>query len=181
MRWPSGSVTVRGVARRQARHRAQRRHQQHVGVRQARGRIAGHAEHRLAVDRAEHRRLARLHGDAVKHDLALAADHVEDQVALADRAAAGKHQHVARGARVDRALERLDRVLRGRERHRHAAVLLDDRAQRELVDVVDLPGLQLAARDRRSRCRSRESRPSAWRRPRRRRRRARRARRCGWD
>ncbi len=147
MRCPSGNVTVavwRGASR---RHRAQRGHQQQVRVRQARGWIPRHAEHRLAVDRAEHRRLAGLHGDAVEHDLALAADHVENQVALADRAAAGEHQHVAR-----RSTHRSRRssasivscaVANGIG---DAAMLLDDGAQRELVDVVDLSRLQLAAR-----------------------------------
>src|SRR6185436_3314204 len=86
------------------------------------------------------------HRDAVKDDLALAADDVENQIALADRAAAGKDEHVTRCARIDRPFERLDGVLRSGEWRWHAAVLLDDRAERELVDVVDLPGSEFLAR-----------------------------------
>ena len=56
-------------------------------------------EDRLAVDPSEDRRLAWLHRDAVKHDLAAANQHVQDQIALADRAAAGKDEHVVRRAR----------------------------------------------------------------------------------
>ena len=73
------------------------------------------------------------------------AEHVEDQVALADRAAAGEHEHVFLQAFVDRARQVVDRVGRGAVRHRDAAVLGDDRREREPVDVVDLAGRERLA------------------------------------
>ena len=90
--------------------RAERRHEQHVAVREARRGIAGHAEDRLAGDDAEQRRLAGLHGDAVEDDLAASGDGVEDEVALADRTAAREDDQVLVRARVERLVERLERV-----------------------------------------------------------------------
>ena len=49
-------------------------------------------------DERERRRLARLDRDAVKDHLRRGGDEVDDQIALADRAAAGKDDHVGAGA-----------------------------------------------------------------------------------
>jgi len=78
--------------------------------------------------------------DAVKQDVATTPQDVQDQVAFAHRAPAREHQRVAGEARVDRPLEILDRVFCRLKRDGRAPVLRDDRAQRELVDVVDLSG-----------------------------------------
>ena len=74
----------------------------------------------------------------MEEHLAARAEDVEDQIALADGAAAGEDEHVLRQRAVDRGRQRLDRVRRRRQRDGDAAVRGEDRRQRELVDVVDL-------------------------------------------
>ena len=126
--------------RRQMRQAPQERSQQQVRVRQARGRVAGHAEHRRRADVPERRRLARLDRDAVERHVPLAAQNVAGQVAFADGTAAGEHQHVRPPGddRVDGGVERFERVAGDGMGRGDPAVLGDDRGQRVAVDVVDL-------------------------------------------
>ena len=58
-----------------------------------------------------------------------AAIGVEDQVALADGAAAGEDHQVFGERGVERAVEIVERVGRRRVGHRHRAVLRDDRGR----------------------------------------------------
>ena len=85
--------------------------------------IARHRKHRFAVDDAESGRLARLHGDAVKQHLAFRRDRIANQIALADRAAARKHDDVVVDEIVERCEQRVERVGRGRVHDRNAAVV----------------------------------------------------------
>jgi rhomboid protease GluP len=89
------------------------RGEEDVGVGQARRRIARHAENQLSLDAAEGCRLSRLHRDAVKEDLALRGDDVEDEIALADGASAREHEHVVFEAIAHRPREVLHGVRRG--------------------------------------------------------------------
>ena len=98
MRVPSGTWTVRGRIPRQPRGRPEIWREQDVRVRQARRRIARHAEKRRATDHRERGRLPGLHGDAVKDQLASCRDDIDDQVAFAHRTAAGKDDEVRAGA-----------------------------------------------------------------------------------
>ena len=82
----------------------------------------------------------------MKEDLALVAQHVEDQVALANRAAAREHEDVVREAFIHCPGQIGDRVGGRAVRHGHAAVIGDDGREREPVDVVDLPGRERLAR-----------------------------------
>ena len=91
-----------------------------------------------------------------------ALQHVENQIALADRAAAREHDDVVRRARRRARRESSSIESAGdRQRDGDAAVPADDRLEREAVDVVDLSRRRAAGPARRSRCRSRGSRPSA--------------------
>ena len=159
------------LERRQAGGRAQKRHEQDVRVRQARGRIARHAEERpCRPTSANAVGLPGLIGDAVKDHLAARGD--DDR--RSDRARrpscrrrrrSGPRRRSASSAAVSASSVVLDRLVP----LGHAAVRGDDGAEREAVDVVDLAGRQRRVRARRPRCRSTESPPAAARTPRRRR------------
>ena len=95
-------MLVRAMLR-QTRHAPEQRHEQEVCVREARRRVTRHAEHRRSSDPAEHHRLSGLDRDPVKDDLSRCLQRIEDQIAFADRAAAGKNDDVVRRARVESA------------------------------------------------------------------------------
>ena len=76
------------------------------------------------------------------------ADDVEGEVALADRAAAGEHEDVVVEAPVHGAAELVEVVGGGGQRRRDPAVLADEGAEGEPVDVVDLAGPERPARRR---------------------------------
>ena len=137
MRRRHGDGPRRG--RRQARHAPEERRQQQVRVRQARGRVARHAEDRRRTDVAERGRLARLDRDAVERHVAFPAQHVAGQVAFADRAAAREHQDVRSPGDdgVDGGVERGTGVPGDRMGGGDAPVLGDDRGEGVAVDVVD--------------------------------------------
>ena len=143
MRRPSGSANGARRVRRQTRDRAQERHEQDVRVRQARRGIAGHAEERRAADERERRRLAGLDGDAMKDHLAACRDGVDDEIAVADRTAAGEHDQV-RCARTRRAPARSASTVSCAAGCGSGTPPCadDDRAEREAVDVVDVPRRQ---------------------------------------
>ena len=73
--------------------------------------------------------------------------HVQNQIALADRAAAGKHDDVVR-ERARRARRSSSSTVSAAigQRDGYAAVRRDDRRERESVDVVDLAGRERLAR-----------------------------------
>ena len=116
----------------------EKRHEQHVRVRQARRRVAGHAEDRRHADRSKSGRLARFDGDTVKRHRPAAVQRVEHQVPIADGAAAREHDDVARASGVERPDEVVNRVACGRHGGRHAAVLVHDRRERMAIDVINL-------------------------------------------
>ena len=78
----------------------------------------------------------------MKDHLAAGRDDVEDQIALADRAAAREDDHVRGRTRIERARQRVERVLHRPVPIGHAAVGGDDGGEREAVDVEDLTGRQ---------------------------------------
>ena len=147
---PAGEGKPRGLrrVRRQPRDRAQKRHEQDVRVRQTRRRIAGHPEKRNAAGpggrgpRSENaRECGRLAGadrDAVEDHLAARRDGVDDEIAIADGAAAGKHNQIGASASVERRDERLGGVSYRTVGLCDAAVRGDHRAEREAIDVEDL-------------------------------------------
>ena len=95
----------------------------------------------------ERRRLARLDRDAVKDHLAARGDRVDDEIALADRAAAGKDDEVGVARTASSAAISASIVsCAGAVRLGDAAVRRDDRAERKAVDVVDLAGRERPAR-----------------------------------
>src|SRR6185503_10317657 len=94
----------------QAGDAPQRRSQQDVGVRQAGRGIARHSEDQLAVDASKRRGLSRLHRDPVEQHLAFRGDHIQDEIAFTDGAAAREHQQVLLETLVHRARQILDRV-----------------------------------------------------------------------
>ena len=122
--------------------RAQQRHQQDVGVRQAGRRIARHAEDRPSADLPNAVGLPGLTAMPWKITSPRCRDHVEDQIALADGAAAGKHQHVVPPRLTSIAPSSIVERVRGRaaarRESRRASAMIG--AQREAVDVVDLAG-----------------------------------------
>ncbi len=138
---------------------AQQRHEQDVGVRQARRRVAGHAEHRLAADAAERRRLARLDGDAVEDHLAALPQARRGPDRARRRSCRPRRRATSASAAASTAAASASSVSAAvRSGIGNAAVLANDRRQREAVDVVDLARAERLARARRSRCRSRGSR-----------------------
>ena len=110
--------------------------------------VTGHAEDRPAIDASEGRRLSRLDGDAVEDHLAHARDDVDDEVALADRAAAREDEQIVAGRGIDGRAQSVQIVGGRRVDDRHAAVGADDGGEGELVDVVQLAGPErFAGRD----------------------------------
>ena len=79
---------VRGALAGSRASRPQKRHEQDVGVRQTRRRVAGHPEERRAGHERESGRLSRPDRDAVKDHLASTGNRVDDEIPLADGAAA---------------------------------------------------------------------------------------------
>ena len=65
----------------------------------------------------------------MKNHLPALRDEIDDQIALADRAAAGKDDDVGVGAGVQRIVQGIDRVGDRLVRLRRATVRGDDRAQ----------------------------------------------------
>ena len=103
-------------------------------------------EHRLAADPSEDRRLAWLHRNAVKHDLPAAISTSMIRSRSPTELPPEKMTMSCASARVDRRHQRVEVSGAVGKRHRHAAVRRHDRRQRVAVDVVDLPGLERAAR-----------------------------------
>ena len=128
------------VARRQARHSAQDRHDHVVEGEHRRGRKSRQDHHRLAVADGETQRLARLQRDAVRNDAGLAEprDDAMGDVARALRRAAGEHQHVALDKRVaHRGFKRGFIVGDRTEETRLAAIFRDRGGDDRTVGVVD--------------------------------------------
>ena len=160
MRRASGSShDVRAVLG-EPRHPAQHRHQQHVGVRQARRRIAGHAEHgpsrrsgrtpwacpasRRCRETRPRRAVQSTSMIRSRSPTELPPENTDD--VLRRRRADGCGQ-ILRACRA-----------RSGRRTGDAAVRRDDRREREAIDVVDLSRAERLIQARRSRCRSRGSR-----------------------
>ncbi|MNP09710.1 hypothetical protein D3C76_1018260 [compost metagenome] len=125
----------------------QERPRHHQRGDQRRGRVARQADPRLAGNLAEGQRLARLHRQAPQVQFAEFADRLLEMVALAHRNAARGDQHIPfRSGQAQR-------IAAGRQGiGEHAVVVqfhapaVEQRADAEAVDVVDLPGSQLLAR-----------------------------------
>ena len=144
---------------RQPRGRAQERHEQDVRVRQARGRIARHAEERHAVDAARMRSACPASPRCRERSSSpRARDEIDDQIAVADRAAAGEDDQVGAGAGVERA-RRARRACPAPARCGSAMppCAATTARQREAVDVVDLARRRAVCPARRLRCRWTES------------------------
>jgi hypothetical protein len=81
----------------------------------------------LPSDVPEHGRLAGLDGDAVEDHFAALISTSRIRSRSPTELPPEKTEHVLGQRRVDRGRQRLDRVLRGRQDHRRAAVRVDDR------------------------------------------------------
>ena len=131
---------------RKACRAAQHGHQQQIGVRQARRRVARHAQHWPAVDASERGRLAGLHRDAVEDHFACLPHRIEHEIALAHGAAPREHEDVRRARRFHEHRCECRQVVGGGGKHLgHAAVQRDRRGQGEAIDVVDLRGSERLA------------------------------------
>jgi hypothetical protein len=82
----------------------------------------------------------------VEEHVTFRRDHVEDQVALTDRASTREHEHVFLQTLIHRAREVVERVGDVAIRNGDAAVVRDDSRNRELIDVVNLSRCERLAR-----------------------------------
>ena len=132
--------------RRQVRQTPDERREKNVRVRQARRRVTRHRKDRLAFHNREAGRLSGLHRYPMEQHVAFRREHIDHQVALANRAAAGKHHDIVRKTVLERAGQRFECVRRRRKRDGDSTVVRHDGRQREPVDVVNLSRLQRPAR-----------------------------------
>ena len=126
-----------------AHHLAQRGAGEELEADHRGDRVAGEAERGAAVDVAERQRLRRLDGDLHPVDLADLVEHPLDEVELAHRHAARRHQRVAAaGAVLERGRDQRLVVADEAEVDRLAAGLRQQRQERAAVGVADLPRRQ---------------------------------------
>ena len=135
---------------RQPGKRPEQRHEQDVGVGQARGRVARQPEEQggrePSFEAREQRRLARLHRHAVEDNLAALADRVHQQVALADGASACEDDEVRTRRRLQGGTDGIDLVGNRWQLADLAPMRANHGRQREPVDVVDAAGAQALTR-----------------------------------
>ena len=132
---------------RQSGQPAQRRQQEQDRADQRRDRIARQTEHRHRAEPAEQQRLSRPHGDLPEVQLQAARlQALDDQVVVADRGAAGGHQHVHAVHRIGHRGDRLARVGGDRQHDRLAAGGAHQGGERVRVGTDDAAGRDGLAR-----------------------------------